>query len=134
MNGRMPRPRSWADLAVCAETDPELFFPANGTVTALAAPVRVLCRSCEVREDCLRFAFEHHEQGIWGGFTEQARSKLLTRHRKGTPLADIIAEDDAAYFASAEAELEARRERLERRRALEREQRREKARQIRRAA
>jgi len=105
---RTLQPEPWMDLAVCQEFDPELWFPEENSVTALGSPVRALCRSCEVRLQCLTFALQHGEEGIWGGFTGSVRRKILTQHNHGRPLEDIIAEDDEAWFASVEAQQQRR--------------------------
>jgi WhiB family transcriptional regulator, redox-sensing transcriptional regulator len=64
----------WQDYALCAETDPESFFPEKGGSTREAKQV---CRSCEVRAECLEYALEHQERwGIWGGFSERERRRL----------------------------------------------------------
>lgn len=65
---------AWHDLALCAETDPEAFFPEKGGSTREAKRV---CRSCEVRAECLEYALEHDERfGIWGGMSERERRRL----------------------------------------------------------
>ena len=65
---------TWQDLALCAETDPESFFPEKGGSTREAKQV---CRSCEVRAECLEYALEHDERfGIWGGMSERERRRL----------------------------------------------------------
>jgi WhiB family redox-sensing transcriptional regulator len=56
----------WQDEALCAQTDPEAFFPEKGGSTREAKRV---CRSCEVRAECLEF-------GIWGGMSERERRRL----------------------------------------------------------
>ena len=66
--------RSWQDRALCAETDPEAFFPEKGGSTREA---KRTCRACEVRADCLEYAIEHDERfGIWGGLSERERRRL----------------------------------------------------------
>jgi WhiB family redox-sensing transcriptional regulator len=65
---------SWQDRALCAQTDPEAFFPEKGGSTREAKKV---CRSCEVRAECLDYALEHDERfGIWGGLSERERRRL----------------------------------------------------------
>jgi WhiB family transcriptional regulator, redox-sensing transcriptional regulator len=65
---------AWQDRALCAETDPEAFFPEKGGSTREAKRV---CRGCEVRSECLEYALEHDEKfGIWGGLSERERSRL----------------------------------------------------------
>jgi len=64
----------WQDRALCAQTDPEAFFPEKGGSTREAKRV---CRSCEVRSECLEYALEHDERfGIWGGMSERERRRL----------------------------------------------------------
>jgi WhiB family transcriptional regulator, redox-sensing transcriptional regulator len=64
----------WQDRALCAQTDPEAFFPEKGGSTREAKKV---CRACEVRAECLEYALEHDERfGIWGGLSERERRKL----------------------------------------------------------
>ena len=65
---------SWQDRALCAQTDPEAFFPEKGGSTREAKKV---CRSSEVRAECLEYALEHDERfGIWGGLSERERRRL----------------------------------------------------------
>ncbi len=64
----------WQDRALCAQTDPEAFFPEKGGSTREAKQV---CRGCEVRAECLEYALEHDERfGIWGGLSERERRRL----------------------------------------------------------
>ena len=66
--------QSWQDRALCAQTDPEAFFPEKGGSTREAKRV---CRSCEVRSECLEYALGHDERfGIWGGLSERERRRL----------------------------------------------------------
>jgi WhiB family redox-sensing transcriptional regulator len=72
---------SWADLALCAQTDPEAFFPEKGGSTREAKRV---CRSCEVRAECLEYALENDERfGIWGGLSERERRRVKRETRGG---------------------------------------------------
>jgi WhiB family transcriptional regulator, redox-sensing transcriptional regulator len=64
----------WEDRALCAQTDPDAFFPEKGGSTREAKRV---CRSCEVRAECLEYALEHDERfGIWGGMSERERRRI----------------------------------------------------------
>jgi WhiB family redox-sensing transcriptional regulator len=59
---------------LCAETDPESFFPEKGGSVREA---KQTCMACEVRTDCLTYALEHGERfGVWGGLTERERRQL----------------------------------------------------------
>ncbi len=74
IGGGEAAPPAWQDLALCAQTDPEAFFPEKGGSTREAKRV---CRSCEVRAECLEYALEHDERfGIWGGLSERERRRL----------------------------------------------------------
>jgi WhiB family transcriptional regulator, redox-sensing transcriptional regulator len=64
----------WQDRALCAETDPEAFFPEKGGSTREA---KRICTGCEVRAQCLEYALAHDERfGIWGGLSERERRRL----------------------------------------------------------
>ena len=65
---------SWQERALCAQTDPEAFFPEKGGSTREAKRV---CSSCEVKVECLEYALENDERfGIWGGLSERERRRL----------------------------------------------------------
>src|SRR5829696_5315603 len=65
------------ERALCAQTDPEAFFPEKGGSTREAKKV---CLSCDVRGECLEYALAHDERfGIWGGLSERERRKLKKR-------------------------------------------------------
>ena len=65
---------SWQTDALCAQTDPEAFFPEKGGSTREA---KRICEGCEVRSACLDYALENDERfGIWGGLSERERRKL----------------------------------------------------------
>jgi WhiB family redox-sensing transcriptional regulator len=85
---------SWEDGALCAQVDPELFFPEKG---ASPADAKSVCLACEVRVPCLGRAVETGDvHGVRGGFTAYERRAVTRRHRAGASLEDIIAEA-AAY-------------------------------------
>jgi WhiB family redox-sensing transcriptional regulator len=65
---------SWQANALCAQTDPEAFFPEKGGSTREAKRV---CKNCEVRRQCLEYALKNDERyGIWGGYSERDRRKM----------------------------------------------------------
>jgi WhiB family redox-sensing transcriptional regulator len=67
----------WQERALCAQTDPEAFFPEKGGSTREA---KRICQGCEVRSECLEYALQHDERfGIWGGLSERERRKLKKR-------------------------------------------------------
>ncbi|MGO2658746.1 WhiB family transcriptional regulator [Mycetocola reblochoni] len=68
---------SWQVDSLCAQTDPEAFFPEKGGSTRDA---KKICQSCSVRSECLEYALENDERfGIWGGLSERERRKLKKR-------------------------------------------------------
>lgn len=70
-------PLAWQSDSLCAQTDPEAFFPEKGGSTRDA---KKICASCEVRSQCLEYALANDERfGIWGGLSERERRKLRKR-------------------------------------------------------
>ena len=64
----------WQTDALCAQTDPEAFFPEKGGSTREA---KAVCQRCDVRDQCLRVALANDERfGIWGGLSERERRRL----------------------------------------------------------
>jgi WhiB family redox-sensing transcriptional regulator len=76
---------NWQQDALCAQTDPELFFPdAKGNMDA----AKKVCAKCEVGLQCLMYAIENEKEmfddqkkGIFGGMTEAEREVLLDESR-----------------------------------------------------
>jgi WhiB family redox-sensing transcriptional regulator len=69
--------QEWQERALCAQTDPEAFFPEKGGSTREA---KRICLGCEVKDECLEYALAHDERfGIWGGLSERERRKLKKR-------------------------------------------------------
>jgi WhiB family redox-sensing transcriptional regulator len=65
---------AWQADSLCAQTDPEAFFPEKGGSTRDA---KKICASCDVRAQCLEYALHNDERfGIWGGLSERERRKL----------------------------------------------------------
>ena len=64
----------WSNLAICAGEDPDIFFPGGG---APGTRARQICASCPVREDCLDYAIQADEYGIWGGLDQEQRRTIL---------------------------------------------------------
>ena len=74
VTGDLPEELAWQERALCAQTDPEAFFPEKGGSTREAKRV---CMSCDVRAECLSYALANDERfGIWGGLSERERRKL----------------------------------------------------------
>jgi len=67
----------WQDRALCAQTDPAIFFPEKGESNR---PAKRVCSRCEVRAECLEWALANDERfGVAGGLSERERRKLKRR-------------------------------------------------------
>ena len=74
---RLGQRPAWHDLARCAETDPEMFFPEKGESVR---PAKRVCAGCEVRAECLQDALDRGERfGVWGGLSERERRTLASQ-------------------------------------------------------
>lgn len=72
--GLLEIPGVWVEEALCAQIDPEMFFPDKG---GNARAAKRICEQCTVRAECLAFALDHDERfGIWGGVSERDRREL----------------------------------------------------------
>jgi len=73
----------WREVAACAETDPELWFPTGG---GNGRAGKKICGGCPVQAECLQVALETGdvEHGILGGLSPRDRRKLLDGRRKQT--------------------------------------------------
>lgn len=92
---------AWALDAVCAQTDPEAFFPEKGGSTRDAKSV---CFTCDARQECLVYALRHKERfGIWGGFSERERAKLMKENKKFDNVLSIEQVAEQAITISVEA-------------------------------
>lgn len=68
------RPPAWVSEGLCAQVDPELFFPERGQRSTDA---RRVCTSCGVRAQCLAEALANPSlEGVWGGTTQAQRAAL----------------------------------------------------------
>lgn len=76
-------PGEWVTGAVCAQTDPEVFYPEKGQTSDTA---KAVCRVCPVREQCLAYAVVTDDRhGVWGGMTRKERDRLTVLAVPGMP-------------------------------------------------
>ena len=70
----------WREVAACAETDPELWFPTGGGNGRAA---KKICGGCLVRDACLQdaLAVGDVDHGVRGGLSPRERVKLLPVRR-----------------------------------------------------
>lgn len=68
----------WMTDALCAQVDPELFFPEKGGSVKEA---KLVCAACPVRSQCLDYAMKggYEITGVWGGTSSFERRNLTTR-------------------------------------------------------
>ncbi|MGH9086644.1 MAG: WhiB family transcriptional regulator, partial [Acidimicrobiales bacterium] len=68
-------PKPWEERALCAQTDPELFFPDKGGSTREA---KAVCAVCPVAVECLDDALADPRDrfGIRGGLSQRQRRKI----------------------------------------------------------
>lgn len=76
----------WQQYANCRGLQTNLFFPADGTESALARKmIKPFCDACPVYDDCLDFAMSFADkalQGLWANTTEGDRRRM---RYDGTP-------------------------------------------------
>jgi WhiB family redox-sensing transcriptional regulator len=79
-------PGRWAEQALCAQSDPNAWFPEPGGRGQPAA-LRI-CAACPVRAQCLDHAlagadtWQGISTGIWGGTTPAERRAIRRAHRQ----------------------------------------------------
>lgn len=84
-----PFPRTspgWMSDGLCAQVDPDAWFPPKGGNSTEA---KAVCRRCPVIEQCLAHALDlvravgsEQTLGVWGGTTESERSILVRDERR----------------------------------------------------
>ncbi len=70
----MVAPLDWQKDAACRGMNIGLFFPDLGWVIEPA--VASVCQRCPVRDNCLQWAIDNDEVGVWGGLTHEQRRSL----------------------------------------------------------
>lgn len=81
----VPRPGfGWHESAACKGEGTEKFYrDERGPYVNLGW--REICSVCPVRSDCLANALREEELwGVWGGFTPNARRRLVSELLEGT--------------------------------------------------
>lgn len=60
---------------ICA-LDPDTFFPEGYNSHAREKQVTRFCKGCPYLAECLQFALENDEWGVWGGTTRYERTQM----------------------------------------------------------
>jgi WhiB family redox-sensing transcriptional regulator len=77
--GTTPAAPNW-EYALCAQTDPDLFFPdgVGMQVTAAVKQAKQVCGRCPIRRGCLSWALDTRQPtGVWGGLDVHERRQVL---------------------------------------------------------
>ena len=76
--------RNWMSHGACHDADTELFFPVATAGRALEQvnSAKAVCVRCKVRTDCLSYALQTMQHGIWGGTTPDERAALRAVSRR----------------------------------------------------
>ncbi|MBT2477596.1 WhiB family transcriptional regulator [Streptomyces sp. ISL-94] len=97
--------RQWMDAALCAQTDPDLFFPEKGGSYQTANKV---CASCPVRRQCADYAqiaerglSYPYRHGAWGGTSPRKRAGTADETARQARDADIRRYAAAGWDAEA---------------------------------
>jgi len=76
----------WQTYALCAQTDPNLFFsddtdePNAVQKAEKIIASKKICAHCDVAFECLHYALEYPgEEGVFGGLSEAQRKKLIDK-------------------------------------------------------
>lgn len=83
---REPAGRDWRTRALCADVDPEIFYPLDVTPTAPAVQVaKRICAACPVQAPCLLDVMVGEDParrwGVIGGTTPDERHALFLAER-----------------------------------------------------
>ena len=91
-----------APLALCAQTDPDLWFPNPGE-TDTAWQARQICDACPIAARCLAIALARRPrvQGIWAGTNTKDRDRIRAARRRGIATAADPAGDGASLGEAA---------------------------------
>lgn len=69
----------WMTRGLCAQVGGDEWFPDKGGNTLAA---KAVCRRCPVMEQCLQYAVERFEWGIWGATSDEERQAIRRQRRR----------------------------------------------------
>ncbi|MFL3869196.1 WhiB family transcriptional regulator [Streptomyces griseobrunneus] len=68
---------SWWDSALCAQTDPEAYYPEVG---GSARDAKRTCLACPVTTECRDYAVTTGQRwGVWGWLTQKELRRLINQ-------------------------------------------------------
>ena len=62
--------------AICAQSDPEMFFPENFQSPYETHAILRMCSNCPVFKQCREYSLKHDVYGWWAGLTRAERKKI----------------------------------------------------------
>ena len=69
----------WVARGICYGADPGIFFPPRHDPGTEA---KRICQHCPVLDECLDYALQAGELGVWGGKTEAERRTLRRKQSR----------------------------------------------------
>jgi WhiB family redox-sensing transcriptional regulator len=74
----------WQEQALCAQSDPDTWFPERGGSTRAA---KQTCFRCDIRDRCLQYALDTDQRyGVWGGKSEHERARMRRQTEADAPI------------------------------------------------
>ena len=104
----------WMDRAACRGMDPNWWHPAKAGANRDTPKAKAICAECPVSDECLKYAMDNEQRGIWGGISigearrgpariaERARLRKATRDNPvphPRPLGEIVHGTHRGYIA-----------------------------------
>lgn len=74
----------------CRSTPATLFFPEKNSPMQETMAAKSVCAGCLVKSECLEWAIEHNEAGVWGGMSHKDRKKLARKRAHDAMYQDQI--------------------------------------------
>ena len=72
----------WWDDAACLPFPTAWWFDDPHVNSANVSKALEICDGCSVRADCLSYANDNNEHGIWGGLTDEQRRRSRSLKRR----------------------------------------------------
>lgn len=69
-------PDFWSEGAAFCTADPDSLFPEGYNSHARELLATKVCQGCPYIRECLQFALENDEWGVWGGTTRHQRKPM----------------------------------------------------------
>jgi WhiB family redox-sensing transcriptional regulator len=82
----LPLDPDLAELALCAQTDPDIFFAENGNKWQPASAKKI-CAQCTIAKECLEYAVQVpsiEDHGIWAGTVPRERDAIRQKRQTTT--------------------------------------------------